>query len=93
MPFDVVFLDHSKGAYLPDLLSLERGGLLSSGAVVVADNASHPRAADYLAYVRSSPAFRSRFYPFGDQLADSARTRRSRAAKTFADGVEVSTFH
>ena len=37
-PFDLVFLDHWKSLYLPDLERILEGGLLRPGAVVVADN-------------------------------------------------------
>ena len=37
-PFDLVFIDHWKPLYLPDLQAIERHGLLRSGSIVVADN-------------------------------------------------------
>ena len=37
-PFDLVFLDHWKDLYEPDLRRLEAGGLLRPGSTVVADN-------------------------------------------------------
>ncbi|PSC72400.1 catechol O-methyltransferase-like [Micractinium conductrix] len=46
-----VFLDHCKPCYLPDLLSLERLGLVAPGSLVLADNVLIPGAPDYLAHV------------------------------------------
>ncbi|KAM3436401.1 hypothetical protein MY4824_004369 [Beauveria thailandica] len=51
---DVLFLDHYKPAYLPDLQLCEQLGLVGRGAVIVADNVIKPGNPPYLAYVRSS---------------------------------------
>lgn len=48
---DVLFLDHWKDCYLPDLQLCEDLRLLRKGSVVVADNTDVPGAPDYLAYV------------------------------------------
>ena len=48
---DLVFLDHCKECYLPDLRRMEDMGLLAPGATLVADNVLVPGAPDYLAYV------------------------------------------
>jgi predicted O-methyltransferase YrrM len=48
---DVVFLDHAKEAYLPDLHSLLNAKWLHSGSVVVADNVKFPGAPEYKAYM------------------------------------------
>jgi catechol O-methyltransferase len=40
--FDVVFLDHSKNDYLPDLQRLEQLGLVRQGTTVMADNVVYP---------------------------------------------------
>jgi catechol O-methyltransferase len=53
--FDFVFLDHTKAAYLSDLVFLLDNKLLSKRAVVVADNMVHPGSPDYLEYVTSKP--------------------------------------
>lgn len=51
---DLVFLDHAKEAYLPDLrLMLERGWL-HSGSVVVADNVKFPGAPEYREFMRQN---------------------------------------
>lgn len=50
---DLVFVDHDKSAYLPDLrLMLERGWL-HPGSVVVADNVKLPGAPKYREYMRA----------------------------------------
>ncbi|PMB66248.1 putative catechol O-methyltransferase 2 [Beauveria bassiana] len=51
---DVLFLDHYKPAYLPDLQLCEQLGFVGRGAVIVADNVIKPGNPPYLAYVRSS---------------------------------------
>lgn len=53
-PFDLVFIDHWKPLYLPDLQAIERQGLLRSGSIVVADNVGEVFGADeFLDYVRN----------------------------------------
>ncbi|XP_053174050.1 catechol O-methyltransferase A [Scomber japonicus] len=60
--FDLIFMDHWKERYLPDLKLLEDCGLLAHGSVVLADNVICPGAPDYLKYVRSNLKYSSRFY-------------------------------
>ncbi|KAH8075353.1 O-methyltransferase [Aureococcus anophagefferens] len=45
---DLVFLDHCKECYAPDLRRLEGAGLVAKGTVVVADNVVYPGAPGYL---------------------------------------------
>jgi catechol O-methyltransferase len=54
---DLLFLDHNKNAYLPDLLSILRRGWLHQGSVVVADNVLVPGAPKYRSFMRRSPQF------------------------------------
>lgn len=49
---DLVFVDHDKAQYLPDLLRIDDRGWLRPGAVVVADNVRVPGAPEYRAYMR-----------------------------------------
>ncbi|WP_370647238.1 O-methyltransferase [Mycobacterium sp. IDR2000157661] len=49
---DVVFLDHDKNAYLPDLQSILGRGWLHHGSIVVADNVGIPGAPKYREYMR-----------------------------------------
>lgn len=51
---DMLFLDHYKPAYLPDLKLCERLQLISPGSVLAADNVVRPGNPPYLAYVRAS---------------------------------------
>jgi catechol O-methyltransferase len=51
---DVVFLDHDKDAYLPDLKRLLDAGWLHPGSVAVADNVRFPGAPEYRAYMQST---------------------------------------
>jgi catechol O-methyltransferase len=49
---DLVFLDHAKDAYLPDLQRILGEGWLHPGSVVVADNIRFPGAPAYRSYMR-----------------------------------------
>lgn len=48
---DLVFVDHDKRAYLPDLQRILGAGWLREGSVVVADNVRMPGAPEYKAYM------------------------------------------
>lgn len=78
---DLLFLDHWKDRYLPDILAAEACGALRAGTVVVADNVIYPGTPDYLAHVRAHPRFRSVFHPA--QLEYSTDV---------PDGIEVSVY-
>ena len=81
-PFDLVFLDHSDSRYEPDLKRIEASRLLHAGSVVVADNVGPLfRAEAYLAYVRDSGRYDSRFVASHVEYVDSIE-----------DGVEISTW-
>ncbi len=49
---DLVFIDHAKDEYLPDLQRILDKGWLHSGSVVVADNIKVPGAPEYHAYMK-----------------------------------------
>lgn len=49
---DLVFLDHDKDAYVPDVQRLLERGWLHAGSVLVADNIKVPGAPAYRAYMR-----------------------------------------
>lgn len=54
---DLLFLDHWKDRYLPDLWLVEQLGLLKPGlSVLAADNVLRPGAPEYLDWVRAPPA-------------------------------------
>jgi catechol O-methyltransferase len=78
---DLLFLDHWKDRYLPDILAAEACGALRAGTVVVADNVIYPGTPDYLAHVRAHPRFHSVFHPA--QLEYSTDV---------PDGIEVSVY-
>src|SRR5208283_2904884 len=50
--FDLVFLDHDKKEYFPDLLLLESKNLLNDKCVLVADNVLVFKINDYYSYVQ-----------------------------------------
>ena len=53
-PFDLIFLDHWKDLYKPDLLSLEANNLLKPGSIVFADKVGpHFNPEEYLDYVQT----------------------------------------
>jgi len=81
--FDLVFIDHWKDDYLPDLKRLEERGLLAPGAIIVADNVGifSSTLQDYLNYVRKSGRYKSDFYPLPMEYNQSIE-----------DGVEVSVW-
>ncbi|MGX9791650.1 O-methyltransferase [Mycobacterium sp. MMS18-G62] len=49
---DLLFIDHDKAAYLPDLQSILDRGWLHRGSIVVADNVRIPGAPKYREYMR-----------------------------------------
>ena len=82
-PFELVFIDHLKSSYLPDLKVLEEMGLLADGCRVVADNIGIFISSldGYLNYVRNSPQYSSRYYPSRMEYVDS-----------IDDGMEISIY-
>ncbi len=57
---DLVFIDHAKEAYLPDLERILEQAWLRPGAIVVADNIKFPGAPEYRAYMTASEGKRWR---------------------------------
>jgi catechol O-methyltransferase len=51
---DLVFIDHDKNAYLPDLHLIVERGWLHRGSVAVADNVKFPGAPKYRAYMKEA---------------------------------------
>jgi catechol O-methyltransferase len=51
---DLLFVDHDKAAYLPDLRLILQQGWLRRGALVVADNIRFPGAPEYRAYMQQN---------------------------------------
>ncbi len=51
---DLVFVDHDKNAYLPDLKLILQQGWLRRGGLVVADNIKFPGAPEYHAYMQEN---------------------------------------
>ena len=80
-PFDLVFIDHHKPLYLPDLQAIESRGLLREGSIVFADNVGPLFGADaYLGYVRSCGHYDTEY-------------RRSTVEYTeLEDGAEISVY-
>ena len=85
-PIDVLFIDHVKSLYLPDLQRIERAGLLRAGSIVCADNVVCFDIADYLDHVQHSGLYSSTKTLTADLEYDG------RGASAQADGVEVSVF-
>lgn len=57
---DLVFVDHDKKAYLPDLHRILEQGWLHPGSLVVADNVKFPGAPEYHAYMTAEEGKRWR---------------------------------
>ena len=82
-PFDLVFIDHWKDDYLPDLKRLEDNGLVKPGTCIVADNVGifSKTLESYLEYVRTAAYLESTHYASKMEYNDSIE-----------DGVEVSFY-
>ncbi len=77
--YDMVFLDHWKDLYKPDLQLMEERGLVGPGTIVVADNVGELFNPDeYLGYVRACGLY--------DSEHRSARIEYT----NHADAVEIS---
>lgn len=83
-PFDLVFIDHWKERYLPDLLLIEKHNLLHEGSVVVADNVGifEHSVRNYLEHVRCSEHYETRNQKSHMEYEDHIE-----------DGVEISIWH
>jgi catechol O-methyltransferase len=57
--YQLVFIDHWKSRYLPDLLAIEQASLIAPGSVVVADNVGVFDASGYLDHVRGCGRYRN----------------------------------
>jgi len=73
-PLDLVFIDHWKDLYLPDLRRIEDCGLLQPGSVIIADNVTFFDTTDYLEYVRNGGTYDSEYVEstleYNDDLVD-----------------------
>lgn len=52
---DLIFIDHWKDMYVPDLRVLESLGLVAPGTVICADNIYVPGVPEYVEYVQGTP--------------------------------------
>ncbi|KAJ6441506.1 Peroxisomal hydratase-dehydrogenase-epimerase [Purpureocillium lavendulum] len=64
---DLLFLDHYKPAYTPDLKLCEQLGLVRPGSVLAADNVIKPGNPPYLEYVRSTVESKRQGIKRGDE--------------------------
>ncbi|XP_062408043.1 transmembrane O-methyltransferase homolog [Sardina pilchardus] len=85
---DLVFMDHWKRCYLPDLRLLEACGMLGRGSVVLADNVLFPGAPHFLRYARSCGLYQLRIHRA--TLEYSAGIRDGMAQLQYC-GVEIDT--
>lgn len=89
---DLLFLDHYKPAYLPDLKLCEELGLIRPGSVLAADNVVKPGNPPYLEYVRSSvEEKKAKAQGLGGGKVDVSEAFESRYSKQYEkrEGVEV----
>ena len=82
----LLFIDHDKRQYLPDLKTIEGEGLLQTNAVVVADNVVVFGLQEYFQYVRDphGPFKSSQLFEDTIEYATSESEREQK------DGIEVS---
>ncbi|XP_041122454.1 transmembrane O-methyltransferase homolog [Polyodon spathula] len=64
---DLVFMDHDVSRYLPDLLALEEGRLLTKGCIIVVNNTHLPGAKEFLHYIHNSSHYSVCFQALGMQ--------------------------
>lgn len=101
-PADIVFIDHAKELYVPDLRVLESLSLIAPKTVILADNILRPGVPDYVKYVEGSPQYRrdhnmavanisnSKFQGRWNILYESELVRVT-SPDGREDGVEIST--
>jgi catechol O-methyltransferase len=77
--YQLVFIDHWKDQYLPDLLTMEAHDVTAPGTIIVADNVGMFDAGGYLSHVRESGRYENRHYDAHMEYSD-----------TIYDAVEVS---
>lgn len=80
---DVVFIDHDKEQYVPDLERILGAGFLHAGSVVVADNIAFPGAPKYRAYMDAAE---------GRSFRTEAHETHAEYQTLIRDVVLVSTF-
>jgi len=97
---DLLFIDHWKFFYLPDLRIIETLGLISIDTIIIADNVIKPGIPDYLEYVKSPPIFKNEFnrkitninghhYPGKFGLLYESQTKEGVNGIGEKDGVEI----
>ncbi len=77
--YQMVFIDHWKDQYLPDLKVIEDSGVTVVGSVIVADNVGMFDAGGYLSHVRESGRYQNSHYDAHMEYSD-----------TIYDAIEVS---
>jgi len=82
----MVFIDHAKNKYYPDLLLIEQYNLMHSGSVVVADNVIVFNINDYLNHVRNSGKYTSSVNYLATLEYDDTHEEDK------VDGIEVSVY-
>ena len=90
---DLMFLDHAKPAYTPDLKLCEKLQLVTPGTVLAADNVIYPGNPPYLTYVRSSVEQKKELYKQGieeEEAADFSKLfpERYKNQRSKREGIE-----
>lgn len=88
---DLLFIDHDKKAYYPDLLAIEQAHLLKTGSIVVADNvlSFNTPLTEYLDHVRDVTRYESSVLYEGFL---EYTTEEDRQNSEYIDGMEVSVY-
>ncbi|THC99187.1 hypothetical protein EYZ11_001362 [Aspergillus tanneri] len=89
-PWDIIFLDHAKADYLPDLKLCEALKLIAPGTTVIADDMKQPGNPQYSEYVRSPPkAKRNPTLVYDTVITEGIQPSGPAAYKT-KDAIEIS---
>jgi catechol O-methyltransferase len=60
--FDLIFLDHVKSLYIPDLNILEKAGLVREGTRVISDNLVYPGCPQMFEYMKGNEHYSTKYY-------------------------------
>ena len=60
--FDVIFLDHMKSLYIPDLNELEKAGLVRKDTRVIGDNLVYPGCPQFISYMKDNKHYQTKYY-------------------------------
>ncbi|KAK7735962.1 hypothetical protein SLS53_007341 [Cytospora paraplurivora] len=86
---DLMFLDHVKPLYTPDLKLCEELGLIGPGSVLAADNVVKPGNPPYLEYVRSTVERKRQNFQKNTGSSSNTRSDWEKYRHDLSDGEQV----